>query len=219
MMPSGMESTLEKIAEALTGLDMDSAIEGVNLALEQGTTPQTIIRNGLGVGLDIVGKKFSDGEFFLSDLIFAGHIMKEATAILEPHLDSDASESEGVIVFATVEGDLHDIGKNIASTMLKSVGFRVVDLGVDVPAIEIVRVAEEVEADIVALSALLSVVEPYVVETIEALKGSKVGDKTKVLLGGRAIEAGMAERVKADAYAQDAWDGIAKARELMKTAR
>jgi 5-methyltetrahydrofolate--homocysteine methyltransferase len=214
-----MESTLEKIAEALTGLDMGGVIEGVNLALERGTTPQTIIRNGLGVGLDIVGKKFADGEFFLSDLIFAGHIMKEAIAILEPHMDSGASESEGVIVFATVEGDLHDIGKNIASTMLKSVGFRVVDLGVDVPAAEIVRVAEEVEADIVALSALLSVVEPYVVETIEALKGSKVGDKTKVLLGGRAIEAGMAERVKADAYAQNAWDGIAKARELMKTAR
>ena len=218
-MTTETESILNGIAEALTGLDIGGTIEGVNKALEQGATPQTIIKNGLGVGLDIVGKKFSDGEFFLSDLIFAGHIMKEATAILDPHLDSEASESEGVIVFATVEGDLHDIGKNIASTMLRSVGFEVVDLGVDVPAAEIVRVAEEVEADIVALSALLSVVEPYVVETIEALKGSKVGNKTKVLLGGRASEAGMAERVKADAYAQDAWDGIAKARELMKTAR
>ena len=218
-MTNEKDRILNGIAEALTGLDMGGAIEGVNEALELGTTPQTIIKDGLGVGLDIVGKKFSDGEFFLSDLIFAGHIMKEATAILEPHLDSEASESEGVIVFATVEGDLHDIGKNIASTMLRSVGFKVVDLGVDVPAAEIVRVAEEEEADIVALSALLSVVEPYVVETIEALKGSKVGDKTKVLLGGRAIEAGMAERVKADAYAQDAWDGIAKARELVKKAR
>ena len=218
-MPTEIESTLSGIAEALTGLDMGGAIEGVNKALELGTTPQTIIKDGLGVGLDVVGKKFAGGEFFLSDLIFAGHIMKEATTILEPHMDLDASESEGVIVFATVEGDLHDIGKNIASTMLKSVGFKVVDLGVDVPAAEIVRVAEEVDADIVALSALLSVVEPYVVGTIDALKGSKVGAKTKVLLGGRAIEAGMAERVKADAYAQDAWDGIAKARELMKRAR
>ena len=89
----------------------------------------------------------------------------------------------------------------------------------DGPAAEIGRVAEEEEADIVALSALLSVVEPYVVETIKALKGSKVGGRTKVLLGGRAIEAGMAERVKADAYARDAWDGIAKARELVKKAR
>ena len=218
-MTTEKDRNLNGIAEALTGLDMDAAIEGVNQALELGTSPQTIIKDGLGAGLDIVGKKFSDGEFFLSDLIFAGHIMKETTAILEPHLDSEATESEGVIVFATVEGDLHDIGKNIASTMLKSVGFKVVDLGVDVPAAEIVKAAEKEEADIVALSALLSVVEPYVIETIDAIKRSKVGGKTKVLLGGRAIEAGMAERVKADAYAQDAWDGIAKARELVKKAR
>jgi 5-methyltetrahydrofolate--homocysteine methyltransferase len=218
-MTAEKDSILNEIAEALTGLDLGGAIEGVQKALELGTTPQTIIKGGMGVGLDVVGKKFADGEFFLSDLIFAGHIMKEATAILEPHLDSEASESEGVIVFATVEGDLHDIGKNITSTMLKSVGFKVVDLGVDVPAAEIVRVAEEEEADIVALSALLSVVEPYVVDTIKALKESKVGDRTKVLLGGRAVEAGMAERVKADAYALDAWDGIAKARELVKKAR
>lgn len=218
-MTTEKEMILNGIAEALTGLNITGTIDGVTKALELGETPQTIIKDGLGVGLDVVGKKFSEGEFFLSDLIFAGHIMKEATATLEPHWDSEASESEGVIVFATVEGDLHDIGKNIASTMLKSVGFKVVDLGVDVPAAEIVRVAEEEEADIVALSALLSVVEPYVIKTIEALKGSKVGGRTKVLLGGRAIEAGMAERVKADAYATDAWDGIAKARELVKKAR
>ncbi len=218
-MTTEKEMILNGIAEALTGLDITGTIEGVTKALELGETPQTIVKDGLGVGLDIVGKKFSEGEFFLSDLIFAGHIMKEATATLEPHWDAEASESEGVIVFATVEGDLHDIGKNIASTMLKSVGFKVVDLGVNVPAAEIVRVAEEEEADIVALSALLSVVEPYVIKTIEALKRSKVGGRTKVLLGGRAIEAGMAERVKADAYATDAWDGIAKARELVKKAR
>lgn len=218
-MTTEKEMILNGIAEALTGLDITGTIEGVTKALELGETPQTIIKDGLGVGLDIVGKKFSEGEFFLSDLIFAGHIMKEATATLEPHWDAEASESEGVIVFATVEGDLHDIGKNIATTMLKSVGFKVVDLGVNVPAAEIVRVAEEEEADIVALSALLSVVEPYVIKTIEALKRSKVGGRTKVLLGGRAIEAGMAERVKADAYATDAWDGIAKARELVKKAR
>ena len=132
--------------------------------------------------------------------------MKEATAILEPLLESGASKSKGVIVFATVEGDLNDLGKNIAIAMLKSVGLRVVDLCVDVTAADIVRVAEEEEADIVVLSALLSVLEPQVV-------------KTRVLLGGRALEAGMADRINADAYARDAFDGIAKARELMKGAQ
>jgi methylmalonyl-CoA mutase cobalamin-binding domain/chain len=197
-------------------LNLERVSKYVNRSLELGTKPQVIIKEGLGVGLDIVGKKFADGEFFLSDLIFAGHIMKEATAILEPHLESNPLETEGTIVFATVEGDLHDIGKNITSTLLRSVGFKVIDLGVDVPASEIVRVAIEEEADIVALSALLSVVEPYMMKTIEALRKSSIGGKVKILLGGRAIEAGMSDRVKADAYAQDAWDGINKAKDLMR---
>ena len=163
----------------------------------------------------MIGKRFSEGESFLSELIFAGHIMKEAMAILEPHLESEALSSEGKIVMATVEGDLHDIGKNIATTMLRSAGFEVIDLGIDVPAEEIERVAKEVDADIVALSALLSVVEPYVEKTVETLRKSRVLGRPKVLLGGRAINAGIAERVRADAYARDAWDGIAKAKELM----
>jgi 5-methyltetrahydrofolate--homocysteine methyltransferase len=206
--------TLNRISKALIDLDFDGTIAGVNVALEDGTPPQMIIKEGLSEGLDVIGEKFAKGEFFLSELIFAGHIVKEAMVIVEPRLEAGTKGSAGKVVLATVEGDLHDIGKNIAATMLKSAGFDVVDLGVDVSVEEIARVVEEVDADIVALSALLSVVEPYVVETIEVLKRTR-GDSTKVLLGGRASEAGMAERVKADAYANDAWDGMAKAKELM----
>lgn len=210
--------TLNRISKALIDLDIDGTIAGVNVALEDGTPPQMIIKEGLSEGLDVIGEKFVKGEFFLSELIFAGHIVKEAMVIVEPRLEAGTKGSAGKVVLATVEGDLHDIGKNIAATMLKSAGFDVVDLGVDVSAEEIARVVEEVDADIVALSALLSVVEPYVVETIEVLKRTR-GDSTKVLLGGRASEAGMAERVKADAYANDAWDGMAKAKELMASLR
>jgi 5-methyltetrahydrofolate--homocysteine methyltransferase len=206
--------TLNRISKALIDLDFDGTIAGVNVALEDGTPPQMIIKEGLSEGLDVIGEKFAKGEFFLSELIFAGHIVKEAMVIVEPRLEAGTKGSAGKVVLATVEGDLHDIGKNIAATMLKSAGFDVVDLGVDVSVEEIARVVDEVDADIVALSALLSVVEPYVVETIEVLKRTR-GDSTKVLLGGRASEAGMAERVKADAYANDAWDGMAKAKELM----
>ncbi|MBQ03638.1 hypothetical protein CL673_02870 [Candidatus Bathyarchaeota archaeon] len=117
----------------------------------------------------LTGKKHASAKSCLEG---AGHIMKEATAILEPLLESGASKSKGVIVFATVEGDLNDLGKNIAIAMLKSVGLRVVDLCVDVTAADIVRVAEEEEADIVVLSALLSVLEPQVVKTINTLKRS-----------------------------------------------
>jgi len=212
------DGTLNRISKALTDLDIDGTIAGVNVALEEGTPPQTIIKEGLSVGLDVIGEKFAKGEFFLSELIFVGHIVKEAMVIVEPHLEAGTQGSAGKVVMATVEGDLHDIGKNIAATMLKSAGFEVVDMGVDVSAEEIAKVVGEVDADIVALSALLSVVEPYVVKTIETLKRTR-GDSTKVLLGGRASEAGMAERVKADAYANDAWDGIAKAKELMSSLR
>jgi 5-methyltetrahydrofolate--homocysteine methyltransferase len=212
------DDTLNRISKALIDLDIDGTITGVNMALEEGTPPQTIIKEGLSVGLDVIGETFSKGEFFLSELIFAGHIVKEAMVIVEPRLERGTQGSAGKVVMATVEGDLHDIGKNIAATMLKSAGFEIVDLGVDVSAEEIAKVAEEVDADIVALSALLSVVEPYVVKTIEILKRTR-GDSTKVLLGGRASEAGMAERVKADAYANDAWDGMAKAKELMVSLR
>jgi methylmalonyl-CoA mutase cobalamin-binding domain/chain len=211
-------STLNRISKPLTDLDIDETIVVVNMALEEGIPPQTIIKEGLSEGLDVIGEKFAKGEFFLSELIFAGHIVKETMVIVEPHLEAGTQGSAGKVVLATVEGDLHDIGKNIAATMLKSAGFEVIDLGVDISAEEIAKVAEEVDADIVALSALLSVVEPYVVKTIETLKRTR-GDSTKVLLGGRASEAGMAERVKADAYANDAWDGIAKAKELMASLR
>ena len=208
------DDTLNRISMALIGLDIDGTIAGVNVALEEGIPSQTIIKEVLSVGLDVIGEKFAEGEFFLSELIFAGHIVKEARVIVEPYLEAGTQGSAGKVVMATVEGDLHDIGKNIAATMLKSAGFEVIDLGVDVSAEEIAKVAGEVDADIVALSALLSVVEPYVVKTIETLKLTR-GDLTKVLLGGRASEAGMAERVRADGYANDAWDGIAKAKELM----
>jgi 5-methyltetrahydrofolate--homocysteine methyltransferase len=208
------DDTLYMISEALIALDIDETIARVNLSLKKGVSSQTIIKEGLSEGLDVIGEKFAKGEFFLSELIFAGYIVKEAMVLAEPYLEAGEKDSAGKVVLATVEGDLHDIGKNITATMLKSAGFKVFDLGVDVSADEIAKVAEEIDADIVALSALLSVVEPYVVKTIETLRRTR-GDSTKVLLGGRASEAGMADRVKADAYANDAWDGIAKAKELM----
>jgi methylmalonyl-CoA mutase cobalamin-binding domain/chain len=209
-------NVLIRLSKSFIALELDDVIELVKEALEKQIQPQSIIKNGLIKGLEVIGGNFSRGESFLSELIFAGYIMKEAMTIVEPHLKTGDIASEGKIVVATVEGDLHDIGKNMAATLFRSSGFEVIDLGVDVPAERIVKVTEEEEADIVALSALLSVVQPYVERTIESLRQSKIGDKVKILLGGRAIEAGMDDRVSADAYAHDAWDGIGKAKALMR---
>ena len=209
------QEILEKLSKSMVDLDMESVKKGVEEAIEKKIPPQVIIKDGLGKGMEAVGEKFASHEYFLSDLIVAGVIMQEAMKILEPYLEAGVVVSAGKVVVATVEGDLHDIGKNILISMLKSAGFTVIDLGVDVPAEKIVKKAEEVDADIVALSALLSVVVPYLEKTVKAIKESPIGKKVKVLVGGRCVDEELAKRIGADAYAHDAWEGVAKAKELM----
>jgi len=206
---------LKKISDSMLELDLESVKKFVEEALKIGVSPQKIIKDGLGKGMEGVGERFASHEYFLSDLIVAGAIMQEAMQILEPHLKAGVMVPTGKVVIATVEGDLHDIGKNIVISMLKSAGFTVIDLGVDVPAEKIIKKAEEEEADIIALSALLSVVVPYLEKTVKAIKSSPIGRKVKVLVGGRVVDEELARRIGADSYARDAWEGVAKAKELI----
>jgi 5-methyltetrahydrofolate--homocysteine methyltransferase len=195
-------------------LDLESVKTQSEKAIGQGIASQHII-SSLGEGMKVVGERFAKGEYFLSELIWAGHIMKEAMALIDPALSAAEIVSRGRIVFATVEGDLHDIGKNIAISMLQSAGFEVIDLGVDVPAARIVETAKTENADIIALSALLSFVEPYVIKTVQAIRNSEIGGHVLILLGGRILDKTKAEQFGADAFARDAWEGVARANELM----
>jgi 5-methyltetrahydrofolate--homocysteine methyltransferase len=205
----------EKIFHDLMAkLDMEMVKEETKKALGADIPPQQIIK-GLSSGMEEVGKKFAQGEYFLSELIWAGEIMKEAMVILEPHYNAADRTYAGRVVIATVEGDLHDIGKNIAISMLRSAGFEVIDLGIDVPAEKILKKAIEYKADIVALSALLSIVQPYLEDAVRTLRSSSSGNKLKILLGGRIVDDEKAREMGADAYAKDAWDGVAKAKNLM----
>jgi len=214
-MAAEQQPVLHALAQAMLDLDLERVKAQTAQALEATISPQRIITDGLGAGMEAVGSRFARGDYFLSELIWAGQIMKEAMALLDPHLHAGEKVSAGKVVIATVEGDLHDIGKNIATSMLQSAGFEVIDLGVNVPAAEIVAKAREVDADIVALSALLSMVQAYVEETVTTVRASSIGRKVKILLGGRLVDAEKAQAMGADAYARDAWDGIAKAKELM----
>ena len=200
--------------DMMVKLDMEMVKEETKKALEAEISPQQII-NGLSSGMEAVGNKFAKGEYFLSELIWAGEIMKEAMVILEPYYKAVDRVYIGRVVIATVEGDLHDIGKNIAISMLRSAGFDVIDLGVDVPAGIILEKAIKNNADIVALSALLSIVQPYLEDAVRTLKSSSSGKKLKILLGGRIVDDEKAKEMGADAYAKDAWDGVAKAKNLM----
>jgi 5-methyltetrahydrofolate--homocysteine methyltransferase len=214
-MAAEQQQVLHALAQAMLDLDLERVKTQTAQALEATISPQRIITDGLGAGMEAVGTRFARGDYFLSELIWAGQIMKEAMALLAPHLHAGEKVSAGKVVIATVEGDLHDIGKNIATSMLQSAGFEVIDLGVDVPAAEIVAKAREVAADIIALSALLSMVQGYVEEAVTTVRASSIGRKVKILLGGRIVDAEKAQAMGADAYARDAWDGIAKAKELM----
>ncbi len=200
--------------DLMVKLDMEMVKEETKKALEAEVSPQLII-DGLSSGMEDVGNKFAQGEFFLSELIWAGEIMKEAMVLLEPHYKAVDRDYVGRVVIATVEGDLHDIGKNIAISMLRSAGFDVIDLGVDVPAERILEKALENKADIVALSALLSIVQPYLEDAVRTMRSSNSGKKLKILLGGRIVDDEKAREMGADAYAKDAWDGVAKAKTLM----
>lgn len=206
---------LQTLTQAMINLDVDLVKTQAQDAVTQGIASQDIITS-LGNGMQVVGERFGSGEYFLSELIWAGQIMKEAMEIISPTLTATDTASQGKIVFATVEGDLHDIGKNIAISMLQSAGFKVIDLGVDVPAARIVETAKAEEADIIALSALLSFVEPYVIKTVQAIRDSEIGETVLILLGGRILDKGKAEEFGADAFARDAWEGVAQATALMQ---
>lgn len=209
------EKLLERIAERLADLDSEGLRKLVKEALEDDLTPQEIVRDGLGEGMSLVGERYEGGEYFLSELIMAGVTMNEALDLLRPQLEKDAMKPVGKIVIGTVEGDLHDIGKNIVISMLKSAGFQVHDLGVDVPPAKFAEAVENEKPDILCLSTLLSVTMPKVQETIMALEAKGLKEATRVLVGGRCLSDAIAKTMGADAYGKDAWDAVVKAKVLI----
>jgi methylmalonyl-CoA mutase cobalamin-binding domain/chain len=164
--------------------------------------------------MEIVGEKYENGEFFLSELIMAGVTMNDGMDLVKPLLKGEDTKSRGRVIIGTVEGDLHDIGKNIVITMLESSGFKVHDLGVDVSPLKFVEKIIELKPNILAMSALLSVTMNKVKETIDSIKNEKI-EMVKILVGGRCLDEKIAKEMGADAYGSDAWDGVLKARELV----
>ena len=201
---------LQKIKECLVNMDLEGAKENTKKALEAGANPQDIISRGIAEGMDIVGKKFEEGEYFLSELLVAGEIAKEILKILNPYIKSGEVKLKklGKVVIGTVRGDLHDIGKNIVAMMLNAAGFEVVDLGADVPPEKFVEAARENDANIVAMSALLSVTMPEMKVVIDELKKAGLRDKVKVIVGGAPVTEEYAKEIGADGYGENAIEGV-----------
>ena len=206
---------MEKISKAIVEFDIDNIKNLVNQALEAGIPALDIVTKGMAKGMEIVGKKYEEKEYFLAELIMAGEVMKTGMEVLEPHLKATPVDRKGVVVIGTVKGDLHDIGKNIVITLLKSSGFEVHDLGVDVDAQRFVEKVKETNADILALSALLTTTMVEMENVIKALKEASIRDKVKVIVGGAPITEEFASKIGADAFAVDAVQGVQKCKEMI----
>ena len=207
----------QKMAQSIIDGDSDVAVELAKQAIAQGTDPLEAISNGFVVGVNKVGEAFSIGEVYLPELVMAGKAMKAAVAALEPEMKKRGVERQilGKVVLATVEGDVHEIGKSLVGTMLSVSGFQVFDLGVDVPTAKIVEKATEVNANIVALSALLTTTMVKQREVIEALEKAGIRESVKVMVGGAPVTRDWVQKIGADGYSEDAIGSVEVARHVL----
>jgi dimethylamine corrinoid protein len=206
--------TPTQLAQAVGGLDMDEAVRLVPEKLAAGTEPMVILGE-LQDGMGIVGDKFESGEYYLSELIFAGEIFKQASAPLQDALAEAAEHASGTIVLGTVKNDIHEFGKNITGTVLSSNGIRVVDLGVDVDPQAWVDAINESGATLVGMSALLTTVFDSMRESIATIERAGLRDKVTILVGGGPMTEEAAQYVGADHYCETAQDGVIVAKSVL----
>ncbi|MBE9580183.1 MAG: corrinoid protein, partial [Proteobacteria bacterium] len=192
------------------GLDGQPAVtELVEEALEQDINPKSIVLDGLTQAMDVVGKKFDEGTYLIPDMLASAECVGAAMDILSPHLVKAGVESKGKFIIATVAGDLHDIGKNIVSIMLKGAGYEVVDLGADVATDQIIEAVRSNQAPFLGLSALLTTTMRVMGDVVAKLEKEGLRDTVKVLIGGAPTSQDFANQIGADAYCKDAFEAIA----------
>jgi len=198
-------------------IDVDAARAGaeVRKLLDDGVDPFAIIENGIMQGMEAVGQRFEAGSYFLPQLLLAAKAVAACSALIKPLLTADQHRSRGIIVVGTVAGDIHDLGKNLVISTMESGGFRVIDAGVDVPLEEFAEIVRKEQADILALSALLTTTMVRMEEIIQALRADPAFRRVKVMVGGAPVDQSYADRIGADAYGKNALEALYKARELI----
>lgn len=189
--------------------------QGVQGALDQGIDADVILNESLIPAMGEVGKRFEEGEFFVPEMLISARAMKAGLAILKPYLVDSGVESAGIVAIGTVQGDLHDIGKNLVAVMLEGAGFEVRDLGVDVPPETFVDAANE-GAQVIGLSALLTTTMPKMEQTIQAMREANVLNKVSVIIGGAPVTESYAQQIGADAFAPDASSATRVVRQLIE---
>lgn len=208
----------ESLAKAVLEYDRDKAVELAKKALDLGLNPIEALEMGLAKGIREVGEKFSRMEVFLPHVVMAAEAMQAAANVLLENLPKEEAEklSAGTVVIGTVKGDIHDIGKSLVKTMLSAAGFKVIDLGVDVPIFEFIRKAKEAKADIIAMSALMTTTIAEQCDLIEELKRRGEREKFKILVGGGAVSEEWAQKIGADGFGSDMKKAVEVAEKLMR---
>ena len=204
---------LKALAEAVIRGDQATAVNVTKQALKEKVAPKKVLDEGLIAGMDVVGSRFKNNEIYIPEVLIAARAMKMAMEVLEPELVKAGVKPIGKLVIGTVQGDLHDIGKNLVSMMLKGAGFEVIDLGVDVSPDKFAAEAKAKGANLIGMSALLTTTMPGMEKTIKALK--QAGVQAKVMVGGAPVTQSFADKIGANGYAPDAASAVDTAKSLV----
>ncbi len=208
-------ANLEKVREDVLLGNISGVAEGCNALVASGMAPLKIINEGLIAGMSVVGKKFKAGDMFMPEVLMSAKAMAAGIEIVKPLIAEEDVPTSGKVVIGTVEGDLHDIGKNLVVIMLESSGYEVVNLGVDIPPQKFVEAVREHKPQVLGLSALLTTTMLAMKDTIDELKEAGVRGDLKVIIGGAPVTADFAEEIGADGYAPDGPSAVELADKLL----
>ena len=210
-----MSDVYSDLSDALIAGNIETIKKLVTQALAEGVGAQTVLERGLLPGMQVVGDRFKAGEMFIPEVLLVARAMRAGMEILRPVLTEKEGQATGTVVIGTVQGDLHNIGKNLVAMMLEGAGFRVIDLGIDVKPQAFVKAVSQHKPDIVALSALLSTTMLRMADTINALKEANMREGVKIMAGGAPVTDEFAKHIGADGYASNAGAAVDKAKELL----
>ena len=205
----------DELTKVVVSGDSDASLELTKQAMNAGISAREILGKGLLPAMEIIGEQFENEEVWFPELLMAANVMKAAVVLLGPELSKNKIPPIGKYVIGAVEGDAHDIGKNIVKMMLEQNGWEVTDLGTDVPIEKFCSIIKENSFDILGLSALLTITMPVMADVIKSLRDAGLRDKVKIMVGGAPLTQSFADQIGADAYAKDAAEATRKARSLI----
>ena len=208
---------IENIIERIKAGDADAVHKLTEEALAADISPADILKSGLVAGMDIIGGLFKNNQIFIPEVLVSARAMKAGMGIVRPLLAETNVKPVGKVIMGTVQGDLHDIGKNIVSMLLEGAGFEIIDLGADVAKEKFLETVEREEANILGMSALLTTTMVHMKEIIQMLESTNLRHKTKVMIGGAPVTQAFADEISADGYAPDAGSAVDVAKSLLST--